>query len=63
MHESSEFSLISPDGKKFDSEDIEQTLASLRLVPNSSLIFSYEGESRGLQEYLKEELLMLVQSM
>lgn len=63
MHESSEFSLISPDGKKFDSEDIEQSLASLRLVPNSTLIFSYEGESRKMQEFLKEELLTLVQPM
>lgn len=34
-----------------------------RLVPNTILKFTYEGESRNLQEYLKDELLMLVQSM
>lgn len=33
-----------------------------RLVPNSILNFQYENDSKGLQEYLKEDLLMLVQS-
>lgn len=32
-----------------------------RLVPNVILKFAYEGASSGLQEFLKEDLLMLVQ--
>lgn len=62
-HESAEFSLISPDGQKYSIEESEQQLVALRLVPNATLNFGYEGESRRLQEYLKEELLMLVQSL
>ena len=34
-----------------------------RLVPNATLKFAYEASSVNLQEYLKEELLMLVQHM
>jgi hypothetical protein len=34
-----------------------------RLVPNSTLIFAYEGSSKSLQEFIKEELLMLVQAL
>lgn len=38
-------------------------LLFFRLVPNSILNFQYENDSKVLQEYLKEELLMLVQSI
>lgn len=34
-----------------------------RLVPNVILKFAYEGASCGLQEFLKEDLLMLVQQI
>lgn len=34
-----------------------------RLVPNVILKFAFEGASSGLQEYLKEELLMLASPM
>jgi hypothetical protein len=34
-----------------------------RLVPNTTLKFAYEGASKTLQEFIKEELLMLVQSL
>lgn len=63
QHESAEFSLISPDGQKYSNEDSEQQLVALRLVPNSTLNFNYEGDSKMFQEFLKEELLMLVQSL
>lgn len=62
-YESAEFSLISPDNSKFSVEDSEKTLSTLRLVPNSVLKFSYENESKQLQEYLKQDFLMLIQSM
>lgn len=62
-YESAEFSLISPDNLKFSIEDSEKTLSTLRLVPNSVLKFSYENESKQLQEYLKQDFLMLIQSM
>lgn len=32
QHESSSFSLVSPDGQKFSNEDVDQTLIALRLV-------------------------------
>lgn len=63
QHESAEFSLISPDGQKYSIEESEEQLVSLRLVPNATLNFSYEGDSKKYQEFLKEELLMLVQSL
>ncbi|CAH1711567.1 unnamed protein product [Chironomus riparius] len=62
-YENSEFSLISPDGSKFSNEDSEKSLSVLRLVPNSVLKFSYENESKQLQEYLKQDFLMLIQSL
>ncbi|CRK95504.1 CLUMA_CG008973, isoform A [Clunio marinus] len=63
QHETAEFSLISPDGQKFSNEDADQTLVALKLVPNTTLKFAYEGDSRSLQEFIKEELLLLVQSL
>ncbi|CAO1318306.1 unnamed protein product [Diamesa hyperborea] len=61
-NETAEFSLIAPDGHKFTDVELQTTLLNLRLVPNIILNFQYENDSKGLQEYLKEDLLMLVQS-
>uniref|UniRef100_A0A182JLQ8 Uncharacterized protein n=1 Tax=Anopheles atroparvus TaxID=41427 RepID=A0A182JLQ8_ANOAO len=63
MHESAEFSLISPGGQKIDEPELlDKSLYDLRLVPTVVFNFSYENESRGLTDYLKEELMLLIQS-
>ncbi|XP_063698621.1 UBX domain-containing protein 6 [Culicoides brevitarsis] len=59
-----EFSLVSPTGHKFNgSEDREKSLHDLKLIPNTVLNFAYEGESKSLKEYLKEEMLVLIQQV
>uniref|UniRef100_A0A2M3Z660 Putative ubiquitin regulatory protein n=1 Tax=Anopheles braziliensis TaxID=58242 RepID=A0A2M3Z660_9DIPT len=63
MHESAEFSLIAPGGQKVaHGDELEKTLYDLRLVPTMVFNFSYENESKGLADYLKEELMLLIQS-
>lgn len=63
MHETAEFTLVSPGGLKFDdTEDLDKSLYDLRLVPTMVFNFSYENASRSLTDYLKEELMLLIQS-
>lgn len=47
----------------FHSKRLFLPLPTVRLVPNTTLKFAYEGASKSLQEFIKEELLMLVQSL
>lgn len=63
MHESAEFSLILPTGQRFTEGDSEKSLYDLKLVPTIVLSFNYENESQQLTDYLKEELMMLIQSI
>ncbi|KFB43213.1 AGAP006391-PA-like protein [Anopheles sinensis] len=63
MHESAEFTLVSPGGQKFDDQELqEKSLYDLRHVPTVVFNFSYENESKNLTDYLKEELMLLIQS-
>ncbi|XP_049546471.1 UBX domain-containing protein 6 [Anopheles darlingi] len=63
MHESAEFSLIAPGGQKVShGDELDKSLYDLRLVPTMVFNFSYENESKGLADYLKEELMLLIQS-
>lgn len=63
-HESAEFHLVGPTGHKFEEEDFEKSLYDLRLVPNILLIFSYDDpELVPPGNYIKEELLMLIQPL
>uniref|UniRef100_U5EUD8 Putative ubiquitin regulatory protein n=1 Tax=Corethrella appendiculata TaxID=1370023 RepID=U5EUD8_9DIPT len=63
QNESAEFSLISPTGQKFSHEDYEKSLYDLRLVPTIVFNFLYENEWKSCTEYLKAELMMLIQSL
>uniref|UniRef100_A0A182R5J6 UBX domain-containing protein n=1 Tax=Anopheles funestus TaxID=62324 RepID=A0A182R5J6_ANOFN len=63
MHESAEFALVLPGGQKFDErEDLDKSLYDLRLVPTVVFNFTYENESKNLTDFLKEELMLLIQS-
>ncbi|XP_055677517.1 UBX domain-containing protein 6 [Lutzomyia longipalpis] len=63
-HESVEFHLVGPTGHKFEEEDFEKSLYDLRLVPNILLIFSYDDpDTAPPGNYIKEELLMLIQPL
>ncbi|XP_055716294.1 UBX domain-containing protein 6 [Phlebotomus papatasi] len=63
-HESAEFHLVGPTGHKFEEDDFEKSLYDLRLVPNILLIFSYDDpELVPPGNYIKEELLMLIQPL
>lgn len=62
--ESFDYVLMSPAGIKLSDEDFDKSLFDLRLIPNSILMFTYPsmtGEPHG--NYLKEEILMLIQPM
>lgn len=59
-----EFSLVGPTGHKFsNAEDRDMALHDLKLIPNTVLNFSYEGTYKSLKEYLKEEMLVLIQNV
>ncbi|XP_053673301.1 UBX domain-containing protein 6 [Anopheles nili] len=63
MHESAEFALVSPSGQKLDEQDeLDKSLYDLRMVPTVVFNFCYENESRSLTDFLKEELMLLIQS-
>lgn len=62
MHEAAEFALISPTGQRYSDEDHDKSLYDLRLVPTIVFNFNYENESRELKDFLKEELMLLIQS-
>lgn len=62
--ETFDFTLISPAGSKLGDDELDKSLYDLRLIPNSILMFTYPsmtGEPHG--NYLKEEILMLIQPM
>ncbi|KAG4067661.1 hypothetical protein HA402_005433 [Bradysia odoriphaga] len=62
--ESFDYTLISPAGSKLGDDELDKSLYDLRLIPNSVLMFTYPqmtGDPHG--NYLKEEILMLIQSM
>lgn len=63
MHEASEFVLISPTEQRFTEADFDKSLYDLKLVPTILFNFSYENESQQLSDYLKEELMLLIQSI
>ncbi|EDX07715.1 UBX domain-containing protein 6 [Drosophila simulans] len=64
--ESLDFSLVSNSEGKLGDEDLEKTLYDCKLIPNALLLFSANDVPAPLQtdiNYLKEDLLMLVQAM
>ncbi|XP_032590603.1 UBX domain-containing protein 6 [Drosophila grimshawi] len=64
--ETLEFNLIASSEGKFNEEDMEKTLYDCKLIPNVLLIFAVPAiPSSGAVDvnFLKEDLLMLVQSM
>ncbi|XP_017040937.1 UBX domain-containing protein 6 [Drosophila ficusphila] len=64
--ESLDFTLVATSEGKLGEEDLEKTLFDCKLIPNSLLLFSANGVPAPVQadlNYLKEDLLMLVQAM
>ncbi|KAH8321034.1 hypothetical protein KR067_013418 [Drosophila pandora] len=60
------FTLIAANEGRFGEEDMEKTLFDCKLIPNSLMLFSADEVSKPVEadlNYLKEELLMLVQDM
>ncbi|XP_058064828.1 UBX domain-containing protein 6 [Anopheles bellator] len=63
MHESAEFSLVPTGGQKCSGqEEMNKSLYDLRFVPTMVFNFHYENESKALTDFLKEELMLLIQS-
>ncbi|KAJ8963064.1 hypothetical protein NQ318_018528 [Aromia moschata] len=68
-HEGLPFVLTSPTGHRFEENDKDSTLADLRLVPATILIFQWDPSVEedlklaGNVAYLKPEVMMLVQSL
>lgn len=62
MHEASEFTLIPSTGQRFTEEELDKSLYDLRLVPTILFNFNYQDESKHQTEFLKEELMLLIQS-
>lgn len=63
MHEASEFVLISSTEQRFTEADFDKSLYDLKLVPTILFNFNYENESLQLSDYLKEELMLLIQTI
>ncbi|XP_036331106.1 UBX domain-containing protein 6 [Rhagoletis pomonella] len=66
IDENLEFNLVVTNGIKFTEEDMEKTLYDLRLIPNIVLLFTIPGAAiSGADDinFLKEEMLMLVQKI
>ncbi|XP_016991531.1 UBX domain-containing protein 6 [Drosophila rhopaloa] len=64
--ESLDFSLVATSEGKLGEEDLEKTLFDCKLIPNSLLLFGANGVPSPAEadlNYLKEDLLMLVQAM
>ncbi|KAH8253338.1 hypothetical protein KR032_004985 [Drosophila birchii] len=64
--ESLDFSLVATSEGKLGEEDLDKTLFDCKLIPNSLLLFGANGVASAAQadlNYLKEELLMLVQAI
>lgn len=68
-HEGIPFVLSMPTGQKFEEGEKDSTLADLRLVPATILLFHWDPsieedlKAAGSMTYLKPEVMMLVQSM
>ncbi|XP_037949700.1 UBX domain-containing protein 6 [Teleopsis dalmanni] len=66
IDEATEFNLVISSGGKFTEADLDKTLYDMRLIPNVSLLFTLTNETvinSADVNFLKEELLMLVQSI
>ncbi|XP_061401310.1 UBX domain-containing protein 6 [Musca vetustissima] len=63
QNECMDFNLMLPNGGKFSEDDMEKTLFDLRLIPNVVLLFTSPGELGSDGNFLKEDLLLLVQNM
>ncbi|XP_055610733.1 UBX domain-containing protein 6 [Uranotaenia lowii] len=61
MHESAEYTLIPTTEQRFSDAELDKSLYDLRLVPTMVFNFKYENESQGLNDFLKEELMLLIQ--
>ncbi|KAH8269413.1 hypothetical protein KR018_002795 [Drosophila ironensis] len=64
--ESLGFNLVAANEGRFTEEDLEKTLFDCKLIPNSLILFNAVEVPTSVQcdvNYLKEELLMLVQAM
>ncbi|XP_066262322.1 UBX domain-containing protein 6 [Euwallacea similis] len=68
-HDGLPFILTTPTGQKFEEKDFESTLAELRLVPATILIFQWdpafneEIKASGNTTYLKPEIMILMQEL
>ncbi|KAL1513965.1 hypothetical protein ABEB36_003299 [Hypothenemus hampei] len=68
-HEGLPFTLVDPMGHKFEEKDFDATLADLRLVPATILLFQWdpsideEMNASGCNAYLKPEVMMLMQQL
>lgn len=68
-HDGLPFNLNTPTGHRFEESDKESTLVDLRLVPATILIFQWDPDVEedlklaGNLDYLKPEVMLLVQSM
>ncbi|XP_076267897.1 GDI interacting protein 3 [Rhynchophorus ferrugineus] len=68
-HEGLPFVLTGPTGLKFEDKDFESTLADLRLVPATILIFQWDAEfdeeikATGNVSYIKPDVMMLMQEL
>lgn len=56
-----QFNLLAPTGIRFSQEDMEKTLFDLRLIPNTIFNFEPIDGNRDDGDYIKQELLMLIQ--
>ncbi|XP_073811368.1 GDI interacting protein 3 [Musca autumnalis] len=61
--ESMDFNLLLANDGKFSESDMDKTLFDLRLIPNVVLLFTTVGEVDSDCNFLKEDLLLLVQDM
>ncbi|XP_013111691.2 UBX domain-containing protein 6 [Stomoxys calcitrans] len=62
-NESMEFNLVASSEGKFAEEDLDKSLFDLRLIPNVLLLFTVPELNSQDCNYLKEDLLLLVQNM
>lgn len=58
-----EFNLLAPTGIRFSQEDMDKTLFDLRLIPNTIFNFEPIDGKRDDCDYIKQELLMLIQQI
>lgn len=63
IDEKIEFNLLAPTGVRFAPEDMDKSIFDLRLIPNTVFIFEVTEGRREDDEYIKQELLMLIQEI